>query len=399
MNFSVQQARKSFRWLAAGAGCNSFGFFGEQVIVGYVVYELTLTSRWVGVALALYFAPMFVFGLASGALTDWIRDRSRLLRNTELAIAASLAGFALYVQLGGASLPVMLALSAITGTGLAMHQTLRGTLAFDLAGPDQIVRALGRLNLVSRLGQLAGAAAAGWVVRDAGVAAGLCLLGSVHLIGALAYLGLVSTSSLVVERVGLGRKLAEFAAEFRSNRALTLLVAVTGAVEVLGFSFVTALPELANVRFGVGAEGLGTLHSARALGGIFAALVFASAFRIKASGGLYTAVVAAFGGAVLVLSVAPTFWFGFAALAVIAALAVATDVLSQSMMQFSVSDGMRGRAMGAWVFAIGAAPLGHLELGLLVDALGVENALIVNGTLLAALSLVAMRTIGRLKET
>ena len=94
---------------------------------------------------------------------------------------------------------------------------------------------------------------------------------------------------------------------------------------------------------------------------------------------------------------APSFWFGFAALGVIAALAVATDVLSQSMIQYSVPDHMRGRAMGAWVFAIGAAPLGHLELGFLIDALGMSNALLVNGTLLACLGLVAMRTIGRVR--
>ncbi len=390
-------ARKSFRALSAGAACNSFGFFGEQVIVGYVVFELTGASRWVGVALALYFAPMFIFGLASGALTDWTQDRTRMLRNTELGIAASLACFALVVQLGGASLPVMLALSAITGTGLALHQTLRGTLAFDLAGPERIVRALGRLNLVARLGQLAGAAAAGWLVRKAGLDAGLALLGAVHLAGALAYLGLSTVPSPDASRIGLRENLCEFAKEFRTNRGLTLLVVITAAVEVLGFSFVTALPELATVRFGVDAEGLGTLHSARALGGILAALIFATAIRIEARGSLYVAVVAAFSAAIFALSLAPTFWFGFAALAGIAALAVATDVLSQSMIQFSVSDHMRGRAMGAWVFAIGAAPLGHLELGLLVDALGVANALIVNACLLAALSLAALGTIGRLR--
>ena len=386
-----------FRALNTGAACNAFGFFGGQVIVGYVVFELTGVSRWVGFALALYFAPMFFFGLASGALTDWVGDRNRLIRNTELAIATTLAGFALYVHWNGASLMFMLFLSGATGVGLALHQTLRGTIAFDLAGPEGVVRALGRLNLFTRIGQLAGAASAGIVVREVGLSVGLAVLAFVHLLGAMCYLLLPVGPRVGKVRARLRENLCDFGREFRLNRTLVILVVITASVEVLGFSFVTALPELAHERFSVGADGLGTLHSARALGGIFAALIFATMLKIQARGDFYTVVIVAFGGAVGLLAMAPSFWFGFAALGVIAALAVATDVLSQSMIQYSVPDHMRGRAMGAWVFAIGAAPLGHLELGFLIDALGMSNALLVNGTLLACLGLVAMRTIGRVR--
>jgi hypothetical protein len=49
------------------------------------------------------------------------------------------------------------------------------------------------------------------------------------------------------------------------------------------------------------------------------------------------------------------------------------------MMQLSVPDRLRGRAMGAWVFAIGAAPLGHLEMGALAASFGVGTALGLNG--------------------
>jgi hypothetical protein len=35
--------------------------------------------------------------------------------------------------------------------------------------------------------------------------------------------------------------------------------------------------------------------------------------------------------------------------------------------------------MGAWVFAIGSAPLGHLEMGALAATVGVGTALTING--------------------
>jgi hypothetical protein len=55
----------------------------------------------------------------------------------------------------------------------------------------------------------------------------------------------------------------EFVKELCTNRVLAILVALTAGVEVLGFSFVTELPELARERFELGADGLGTLDSAR----------------------------------------------------------------------------------------------------------------------------------------
>ena len=66
----------------------------------------------------------------------------------------------------------------------------------------------------------------------------------------------------------------------------------------------------------------------------------------------------------------------------VAALATAADVLTQSMMQLSVPDRLRGRAMGAWMFAIGSAPLGHLVMGALAASVGVGTALGINGVAL-----------------
>ncbi|MFT5391145.1 MAG: MFS family permease [Gammaproteobacteria bacterium] len=390
-------ASRNFRALLLGAACNSFGFFGEQVVVGYVVFELTESSIWVGVSLALYFAPMFFFGLASGAIADWASDRRILIRRTEMSLGAILAVMAIYIETAGVTLAPFLLLCALSGSGLALHQTLRGAIAFDLAGPQQILSSLGKLNLCTRLGQLAGAIAAGFTAREAGVGVALALLALVHVLGAVFYRGFspaVLASS--AGTLGFGANLREFYRELRTNRVLAILVTLTAGVEVLGFSFVTALPQLARERFEVGADGLGTLHSARAFGGILAALVFAFMFRIQPTGSTYVFVVSAFGIAVIGLCGAPYFWSALVALAAIAALAVATDVLSQSMMQLSVADAMRGRAMGVWVFAIGAAPLGHLELGFLVDQLGVADALLVNGCMLVTLALVAYTTLKKI---
>jgi len=386
----------NFRALLAGSGCNAFGFFGEQVVVGFGVYALTASSFWVGASLALYFAPMFFFGLASGAIADWTSDRRVLIRRTELALAASAAGFSLGIAVLSPSVAALLALSVVTGVGLAMHQTLRGAIAFDLSGAERIVRRLGWLNLAARIGQLAGAAAAGWVTRESGAAGGLVLIAAVHLCGAGAYGWFRGLSRRVRAGPGLRGQFAELVAELRANHALAWLVALTAGVEILGFSFVTALPELARQRFGLGAEGLGALHAARAAGAIAAAACLASVSRLRGGWVPYLLIVGVFAVALVGLANAEHLLFALVALAGIAALAVGTDVLSQSMMQLAVSDRLRGRAMGAWVFAIGAAPLGHLELGWAINRFGLQTALSIHGLLLGALALGGGFAVGRL---
>jgi len=72
--------------------------------------------------------------------------------------------------------------------------------------------------------------------------------------------------------------------------------------------------------------------------------------------------------------------------------------LTQSMVQLSVPNHLRGRAMGAWVLAIGTAPLGHLEMGALAASLGVGTALFANGAALIAIGVVTAITVPRLRK-
>ena len=83
------------------------------------------------------------------------------------------------------------------------------------------------------------------------------------------------------------------------------------------------------------------------------------------------------------------------ALAVMGACAAAFDVLQQTLIQLAVPDAQRGRAVGVWVLGLGSAPLGHLEMGVLVAALGAPGGLLINGALvLAAAALLLIRAPG-----
>jgi MFS family permease len=312
---------RDFRLLLGSATTNYMGYGGEQVVISLLVYQLTGSSAWVGVALALYFLPLFIFGMAAGAIADWI-DRQRLLRIIEAVIASNLVVFGTLVAFDATALWQVLVVTFVSGSARAVYLPVRQSYAYDIVGGEQVVAGLGLLTIGMRAGQLVGAVVAGSAMQRLGTDIALYVLATFH---GVTFLIVSRLRSIPTEAhsnpVPILENLREYVHEMRRNRTLLMLIVVTAAVEVLGFSFATILPELATDRLGVGAEGLGIMHAVRAAGGFAAGIALAG----------------------------------------------------------TVSFRRRGRAMGAWVFAIGAAPVGHLEMGALAASVGVGAALGING--------------------
>jgi MFS family permease len=259
-----------YRRLWLGAACNHLGMSGEQVIIGLLVIRITQSTAWVGIALALYFLPMFVIGALSGAIADRM-DRRILLRRIEIFIAANMLVFAALTIAGLLDLWLVLAFTAIAGGLRALHQPVRISYAYDIAGNDHVVGSIALLNLGTRIGQLVGALLAGAAVERVGAPGIFVALATIHAIAFASFCRLRTAGiAEIAPPVPMRRNLLELFDEMRLNRMLLMLVIITASVEVFGFSFSTTLPELATARFEFGAEGLGMMQAVRALGGLIA---------------------------------------------------------------------------------------------------------------------------------
>ena len=126
-----------------------------------------------------------------------------------------------------------------------------------------------------------------------------------------------------------------------------MLLIVTAAAEVFGFSFATAFPEIVTGRLELGAEGLGLLQASRASAGVVAGIAFATFGARNRAGIIYLLTIAFFGAGLICLAQASTLVTVLAAM-FLASIAATCDILSQSMLQLSVGDELRGRAMGIW---------------------------------------------------
>jgi MFS family permease len=380
-----------FRRLWCGQIFSAAGYAGEQVILGLLVYRITGSSEWVGISLAVYYAPLFIAGTLSGAVADWM-DRRQLLRMLELGFLSSQIIFAAALIVGLQALWVMLVASFIFGILRAMHQPVRVSYAYDLIGGGKVVSAIGTLNLGIRSGQLVGSLAAGTVMEFVSAPGAFLTLACSHAIAWFLTSQLRSpgrASVLVADRAPMGHNLLEYIGELRRNRVLLMLVLLTASVELFGFSFQTGLPQLAEGRLQVGADGLGQLQAARAAGGVMASLLLTLGLPwLARPGRAYLGVIVLFGIGMWAVSASNHFVFAMAALFLVSGMATASDILTQSMLQLSVPNALRGRAMGAWSLAIGISPVGQMEMGFLIGAFGLSAAYAFNGAMLISIAII-----------
>ena len=59
-------------------------------------------------------------------------------------------------------------------------------------------------------------------------------------------------------------------------------------------------------------------------------------------------------------------------------------------MQLVVPKELRGRAVGTWVVAVGTAPLGNFQIGLMASNFTIGFALGINGVVLLGIAIIAL---------
>jgi MFS family permease len=370
---------------------SSVGMMGEMVVLGWLALELTNSPFLVGLAMSARALPLFFVGAPAGVLADRV-PRHQLLVATGVGQALSTAALGSITLAGHVSFTHLFVFTLASGVLRGVEHAARQSYTHDVAGAEGLVRGLAIQGLAMRCGWFAGSLGAGGVIANLGPGPAYIGVGIAYLVGTLPLVGASPpVRTAPPERESLWRAVAEFVDGVRKDRTLFVIMVLTAGAEVLGFSHQAVLPSLARDVLHTGPEGLGVLNGARSVGGFFGlvASMSGSGHRVgQAGGALFLAILVTFGASVIALGVSP-YAVGFAGVVMVLLVANAAgaiaDLLAQSLLQRSVPAHLRGRAGGAWVVAIGLAPLGQLQIGGLASLVGVSAALGASGLALVGL--------------
>lgn len=376
------------RYLGAGTLLNSVGMMGEVVVLGWLALELTDSPFLVGAAMGARALPLFFVGVPAGVIADRVA-RPRLLAATGAGQALTTGLMGVLVLTGAAGLGQLVLLTLVGGSLRGLEHAARQSYAHDVVGAAGLVSGLAVLGVAMRAGWLVGSLAAGAMIARHGSGAAYLVVAAAYLAGALAMLPARAPAPAAPAGAGsMWKGVTAFVEAVNRDRMLLVLMMLTAGAEVLGFAHQAVLPSLARDVLHAGPEGLGALNAARSVGGILGLL---ASLRGVAHGGgaLFVAVLVSFGASLIGLGAAP-YLVGFAGVVLLVLVANAAgalaDLLAQSLLQLRVPEHLRGRAGGAWVVAIGLAPLGQVQIGALASLWGVSAALGASGLGLVALA-------------
>jgi len=394
---------RTFRWLWASGLLMGFGNWMQRLTIGWLVLDQTGSVFLTAVSFAIRSAPNLVFGPISGAIADRY-SRRRVLMITAGVKGLIAVGLWLLALQSDVFIWGVMALVALAGVTSAFELPSQQALAVDVVGRRNAANGVAMLSVAMRAVGAAGALIGGVLIVSLGVGSVFFLCGLAFAAGGLAVSRvIVDQPTASIERAGQGA-IGLIRSTFGGIRLMlgipivATLLMFAMVVEVLGFTYQTVMPSLAEDVLGVGAVGLGALTAMAAIGGLAGSVLITLLSDFGRKGVIAIGIIILYGFGLIALGVSELFPLSLLIVAAVGIMASSFDALQWTMLMENVPDDMRGRAMGGWIFAIGFGWAGSLELGIIAEVYSVGWALSVNGVGLLLLGVVALIFAGRLRR-
>jgi MFS family permease len=374
------------------AGAASAGWSIGMVLISWVALIETGDPFAVGLVYAVRFLMLLLLGIPAGLLADRM-DRRTLFAASVLGNAAIAAALAALAAASGDSLTLLVIVVAalLLGSLDATRIAASHAFAFDLVGSALATTGFAVTNLAVLSGAVVGSAASGVVLDQLGLAASFVLMTVVYLGSAAALAGArVRRSRAARPAAEHGSGLRESLTLLRRDRVLRMLAFVVIIVEIFGFSCISLVPVFTKDVFGAGSDAYGVMNAIRSVGGVLALLVLIALGPRVGTGPAVLTTGVLFGTGLIAFAVSPGFAIAAIPMLVVGGAAAASDSLSQTLMQRTVTDAERGAAVGVWAFALGFGPVGYVVAGAMAGRYGPVPTQVLFGLALAGLSLALM---------
>ena len=363
---------RNFRLFFFGQLVSLIGTWMQGTAQGWLVYRLTGSKVLLGTVAAVGSLPMLVFALWGGSVADRHPKRTVVIW-TQSAMMLTAFVFAALVGSGHIQPWHILLLSALGGVAMAFDMPARQAFMVEMTSHEDLLNAVSLNSSIVNGARIVGPAVAGLLMARVGMT--WCfLLNGVSFIAVIAGLLLMRLPRFVppTKPHSTSHHVLEGFRYVAGHRRVMILLLLFGVVGIFGWSYAVLLPAYATDVLHVGESGYGGLLSANGCGAFLGALTVAAygsrvRSRVMILGGLWL-----FSAMLVLLAVVRWYPLVLACLAVGGWGMLLYFSTTNTLIQGSVSQEMRGRVMGIWALVFGGMmPIGGLESGFLSHAVGV----------------------------
>src|SRR5256885_5274554 len=385
-----------FRRYIIGSAISDTGTWMQVMTQGWVMATLTTSAFMLGLVQLCAGLPMLALTMNGGSTADKFDKRKILLitQYIQIAIAVSIG---LLIWSGKIAIWQIFVFAAILGVSNSFEMPTLSALIPELVRREEIQSAISIDRSVFHGSRVIGPAVGGYLVSAFGIA-------SAFFANAVSFVALIiAILSLPPRRKGTVEEEEKrtsgikdgfrYVAKDKPSLAMVMLIA-TQAVCI--FPIITVMmPLYVKLVLGLGADKLGTLMGASAVGAVVGSLFLIGLPREKRIPlMMICATAAAF--AVLGLSRAPSFYAAMALL-IVNSLGMATNFgLASTIVQERAPDYLRGRVSAVFMLSfVGLMPIAGLGVTSLSDFIGMPTALAIAAISYGAVTLLILARVRR----
>jgi MFS family permease len=418
---------RQFALFWSAALVSNTGSWMQNAAVPYVLFQLTHSAAWAGLAGFAQLFPAVIMGPLAGSLADRF-PRRRILLVTQSLLAVTAFGLWL-LWVSGAATPVsIIVVVAIAGVIAGLNIPSWQAFVSELVPRSLLLNAVTLNSAQFNASRALGPALGGLVLAVLGpgwafllnalsfgaVIAALVLIGRARAADAADAVGAPVVDAAHPDGRGQsaplfadagnprrrGRVRREFAETMRyvaARRGMSACVLVVAAIGFFGSPVFQLLVVFTDEVFHVGRAAYGFLGACLGIGAVLGTPLIAGPGSAMRRSKLTGTALLVYAGALVCFALAPAYLVAAVSLLVAGAAYLGLASTLNTTVQLQVDEAMRGRAISLYLMGLTAsAPLGAVVQGWLAEQIGPRPTVAGAGTLLLALG-VLLRVTGRLR--
>ena len=388
---------KNFRLWFFASFLGNMGTWAQRIAQYWLVLELTDDAFQLGIVAGLQSFPYIVLSSFGGKLADRFSMRKMIiLLNLSASLWAAILG--VLVISGNAQIWHVYIIATLLGISSAIESPITQSFLTQLVPPEDISNSISLRSVNFNTARLFGPAVSGFMINAFGTGPSFLFnsLSFVFVIWALAFMNKEDITEVnpLKEKVYI-KEAIEYINARPDLKALLLVVFVFGTF--------AALPELfsatiATKVFDKNALDFGILGSCIAVGSMSGSML-ATKFEWKPSSRSVIVLTCWWGLAIIISSLAPTYYSYAFILPVYGAIMLITGISALRTAQLGIDSAIRGRIMGIYIsVSMGGVVFGAPLIGWITEFLGPREAVACSGALtIIGSTVVYLRFRGRLE--
>lgn len=377
--FAPALRSRDFRLFWLGQIVSNTGTSLQVVAEGYLVYQLTESTFWLGAVNFIALLPVIPIALLGGLLIDRF-PRRKLIIASQVGLMIQAALFGLLAFTGRIELWHVIVLYFCFGALLAIDHPARRAYLVDLVEREDLANAVALNATIFNFSNLVGYAISGFLIAAVGV-------GGTMLANAATYLAPITALSLIrtpdvrfdTEQKPLKTALSAGMTTLLRRPAVIGVISLMAVVGGLAWPVFGLMPAYAEEVIGVGAIGLGLLLAAGAFGSVIGTIATAW-LGVRRRGVSLSLAAMLLPLLVIGVALSTAMWSAMLFIAGVGLVLLVVQSLAITLVQVNVADRVRGRVMTIYsMLHAGADTGGNLVAGALAVYTLLPGALLIAG--------------------